>query len=518
MTSAALAPRTRLLVVGLDSADPQLLTRFADAGDLPVLRSLRDRGLWGPLRSPPGLADDATWASFITGVSPARHGRFFFHAVEPGAYATPFWQSQHLKHPPFWEALSDAGHRIAVVDVPKCPLSDRINGVHITDWRVHGRDRATASQPAELAAQLIARFGKDVTDSPAKQPWPCDQYAMPEQDYAGFLASLVQSADDKLRVTTELLEQAHWDLFMVVFKEAHCVGHKFFHLLERSNPRYSASQAARYGNAIREIYQHLDRALGKLLQTAGADANIIVFSDLGMASNYTGNFLLDEILQRLERGWLSPGGRVRQQSRRLVHGVLRRGRGDREPFERRFRSFYPLQNGEQSGAIRLNIRGREPDGMVSPGAEYDALCDYLVTALRGLVDPDSGMPIVDEVLRSGKIYQGPHRERLPDLLVMWNRSRPIHAAASDLIGVIRHPDPGIRTGGHIADGMYVLAGPDIRYQSDALPASIMDIAPTVAQLLHASLPDVDGRPISSSVLTLDEGSCATPWSERGREG
>lgn len=465
-----------------------------------MVQSLRERGSWGPLHSPPGLADDATWASFYTGVSPARHGRYFFHAIEPGSYRSPYWQDKHLQYRPFWEALSDAGRRVAVIDVPKSPLSRNINGVHVTDWRVHGRDRQTQSWPQEISAELLSRFGDDSTDGLSQRPWFCDEKALAEKDYDAFIGSLTRSADDKLTFAQELLKQGAWDLFLVVFKEAHCVSHKCWHLLDKSNPAYSPAFALRYGNAIKNIYTRLDRAIGSLLETAGPESNVIVFSDLGMASNYTGNFLLDEILRRLEFKRLSMAGRARRQSLELALTVSRHLRGnDNEAGSRRIRLFYPLPNGEQSGAIRFNVAGREPNGMVRAGADCDALRAYLVDALLELVHPDSGAPLVDSVLSSAAIYRGPHSERLPDLLVMWNRDRPIQAAASSLIGEIRLPGLSIRSGGHIAGGIYFVAGPGVAQQSIAVPASITDLAPTVAAFLGQKLPDVDGRPILTAV-------------------
>jgi predicted AlkP superfamily phosphohydrolase/phosphomutase len=492
-------PPAKVLAIGLDSADAELLRRLCDSGDLPVLESVRARGQWGPLRSPTGLADDGTWASFYTGVSPGRHGRYFFRAITPGSYATPRWKDKYLMHTPFWDVLSDAGSRIAVIDVPKCPLSTKINGIHVTDWLVHGRDHATASHPSGLASQLISRFGHDRTDCLGASRWLCDSMALEPGSYDEFLASLISSLNDKLTFTAETLERGGWDLFLVVFKEAHCAGHKFWHLQDSSHPAFSEPLAARYGEAVRGVYRRLDAAIGRLLEIAGPETRVIVFSDLGMASNYTGNLLLGNILHRLELQRRSAAGRITLHAQLAAVAAARRwlGRGG-QVFSRSIRQFYALPNGEQSGAIRLNVVGREPKGIIAPGAEYDAVCDYLVTALSELVDPDSGNSIVDKVIRTRDIYHGPHTDRLPDLLVMWNRRGCISGAASELIGVIRRADPGIRPGGHIADGLYCLALPGNRKRQNPVPASIVDIAPTIADWLGHSLHDVDGVPISTN--------------------
>jgi predicted AlkP superfamily phosphohydrolase/phosphomutase len=74
----------KVLVIGIDSADRNLLLNLCESGELPVLQSLREKSAWGVLTSPPAMGDDATWASFYTSVSPAKHGRYFYKYI-PGS-------------------------------------------------------------------------------------------------------------------------------------------------------------------------------------------------------------------------------------------------------------------------------------------------------------------------------------------------------------------------------------------------------------------------------------------------
>ena len=64
------ASATRVLAVGLDSADRRLVMRMVAEGDLPHIASLVERGRHGVVRSPPALGDDAAWASFSSGRLP----------------------------------------------------------------------------------------------------------------------------------------------------------------------------------------------------------------------------------------------------------------------------------------------------------------------------------------------------------------------------------------------------------------------------------------------------------------
>jgi len=144
----------KVMVIGLDSVDPQLLERGCAAGFLPNLAALRSEGVSGRIDTPAGMADDAVWASFSTGRTPAQHGRYHFRTVITGSYELLRFKTRNFDCPPFWEALSQAGKRVAVIDVPKSPSARQFDGIQIHDWRVHGRDGETATTPPELAKEL----------------------------------------------------------------------------------------------------------------------------------------------------------------------------------------------------------------------------------------------------------------------------------------------------------------------------------------------------------------------------
>ena len=298
----------RVIVIGLDSADRDLVRRWCDSGELPFLRAIRDRGISGVLTTPPGLGDDAVWASFYTGVGPGRHGRYHHRQLQPGSYKVTNFRNVRRK--PFWDVLSRAGRKVAILDVPKCPLSPELNGFQVTDWLVHGRDFATNSCPAEVARALLERFGDDRTD--CQPEYLCQMEQLPEAQQQIFVERLLESCAKKTSAVLELLGSAAWDLFLVVFKEAHCVAHHLWHLRDRIDSNHRLEGLDHNQNPIKHLYQALDAAIGKILANVDAETNVIVFSDLGMASNITGEHLLDEILLRLDRSMLARMSRLLQ--------------------------------------------------------------------------------------------------------------------------------------------------------------------------------------------------------------
>jgi len=166
-----------------------------------------------------------------------------------------------------------------------------------------------------------------------------------------------------------------------------------------------------------------------------------------------------------------------------------------------------VENHFVAGGIRLNLIGREPHGLVRPGAESDALCDRLQQQLLDICNATTGKKLVSRVMRTRDVYQGEYLDHLPDLLVEWNSDMPLGTAVvgkpgtgklrlhSPEIGLVEGENLYCRTGDHLPDGFFVAVGGGIQAGVLAHPVSIMDFAPTVSKLLDVDLPDVDGKPI-----------------------
>ena len=138
------------------------------------------------------------------------------------------------------------------------------------------------------------------------------------------------------------------------------------------------------------------------------------------------------------------------------------------------------------GYVRINVKGREPQGIVEP-ADYDAVCAEIIELLEQTTDARTGLPLVERVVR---MRQDPldSNPKLPDadLVVLWNEAIPSDVIDTPGYGRIG-PVPHHRTGSHRAHGFLMAAGPDIdatRFKGDG---HALDLAPTLLGLL--GLPD-----------------------------
>lgn len=436
----------RLLMIGLDGADPGLLARWTADGSLPAIRALQARGQCGNLSTPQGLGDDAAWPCFYTGEDVGAHGRYFWSQLASDSSRLELARDRLPLLPPFWSKLA-AGRTVAVIDLPKIPLTRGINGIQLCDWLVHGRDyEQPVSYPADLARHVIGEFG-------AAPLSICDEVT-PHLDKVAIAAMaerLCRSVAMKHDATCRLLAESDWHLFIAVFKEAHCASHMLWHLVDPAHPDYRPGADAGYGEPVKTVYQHLDRAIGDIVERAGPETSILLFTPLGMAANVTGNHLMPALAQAING---ANRGTFARQAAAAVEAI-RPGRSSRFPNS----LCRALPHNEISGALRLLVKGRDPGGVVEPGEPYRGLCRQLAEDLADLRDAETGRRIVERVLLSQDSFPGAAAGMLPDLFIVWNRERPIGHAVSKRYGPIRaRPDEDMRPGNHVPGGRYVVGG------------------------------------------------------------
>ncbi|MCG8324649.1 MAG: hypothetical protein MI673_03960 [Thiotrichales bacterium] len=198
-------------------------------------------------------------------------------------------------------------------------------------------------------------------------------------------------------------------------------------------------------------------------------------------------------VSRMDKLWRNLPGTVRKNvmsrglhtDRPLKEHMLARERSRRKCF------VVPVSN--HCGGIRINLSGRETNGRVNPGRQFEDYCDYLSDALMDWINLDTWDPLVKEVVRTRDRYEGEHVDILPDLLIRWNRNKPITSIGSPKFGIIKRNLQKIRTGDHRPGGMFFAFGPGIRHRKLDHSVSIMDFAPTICTLLGTPQDVTDGN-------------------------
>jgi predicted AlkP superfamily phosphohydrolase/phosphomutase len=497
---------TKILFIGVDAGDKDLILKWAEAGLLPAFRALLRKGAWGITVNPPGFYVGAIWPSFYTGLSPAQHTRYCYRQLSPGTYETYPIRPSHAKGEPFWNGLSRADKKVAVIDVPKTFPSQILNGIHIVDWGTHDPDSdVLCTWPTSLVGEVLGRFGRDTIGD-------CNAFRQDATEFISFRDALLARVGKKAALSRYFLQQGRWDCFLTVFSESHCVGHQCWHLHDPSHPAYDPAVACAVGDPIKDVYIAIDQAVGGLIEQAGPETVVMILASHGMGPHYDGTFLLDLILQRLE-GVNPPKsypsvtqvmqqvwGKLPEGLRNLLRPLISIVPRPNVPSERNFlpvgtRKCFQIPNNDVHGAIRINLSGREPNGQIQPGQEYKEFVKSLSQDLLSFVNLDTGESLVRRVFETADFYQGKYMDHLPDLWVEWNRDAPITSVYSSKTGKIHALNKKCRTGDHKPDGLFFLLGPSIRPGPIGQSVSVMDFAPTISSLLGVEPSQFEGQSI-----------------------
>jgi predicted AlkP superfamily phosphohydrolase/phosphomutase len=532
----------KVLFLAIDAGDNFLIKKWANDGMLLTIRSLLEKGLVGETMSLEGLYEGATWPSFYTGAHPAHHGFHSLKQLNPGSYEFHrCYPGDFIKFEPFWKYLSAAGLRTAILDIPLSGISGGLNGIQMVEWGSHDGVYGFRTWPLKLKWDVLARFGRH----PLRIS--CDSYQRTPHEFSTFKNKLINGVQKKAELTIHYLGKDNWNFFAQVFTEGHCIGHQCWHLHDPEHPSHDPQIANYTGDPIYDVYKAIDRAIGKILEHVTDDTIIFLLASHGMAHNVGGNFLLSEILERLDlaKKWVHDADGRRPKSRNAIGNIynvigqgwekiptaikkrlspalfslhnliLRRIRRKDllmlpwsiAHIDLRNSKCFPLLNGNPVSGIRINLSGREPNGLIQPGTELNDFCDELTKDLLSIVDYDTGKPMVKKVRKVFELYEGERIDHLPDLLVEWNDEKLLGSLGvgdvknsrlrmgSEKIGIVEGVNTYGRTGDHRREGFFIAVGPGINAGHMDRIVSIMDFAPTFTNLFGVEMPDTDGNPI-----------------------
>ena len=442
-------PEHRLLVVGWVGATWDLLDPLLARGELPHLAGLIERGFSARLESTIVPISSAAWCAAVTGKGPGKNGVYSFFPRKPGSYEVELVDSRRNRAVPIWRTLSRRRLSSVVFGLPVTFPPEPIRGVMVAGM-LSPHD-AEYAWPPGTADRLRARgFVPDLG------MWRRNR---PILDAAEVERQL-SIKDELLR---ETLEAEDWTLAWVVFKSLDVLSHA----------AYDGDPDGRVGQLVRR----LDRSLGSLLETVGEETNVLLLSDHGFR---TYPRVFNPMAWLLAQGLAAPDPETGDGSR--ASGPLAESRVlDRSQLlgalDLRRTAVFPTKCEGHFGGLRLNIAGREPEGIVD-AAERGARLEDLRRRLLALRDP-GGARVVVRVLDGHERYPGPYSEQLPDLLFETRDIYLVHAAPR---GAILAQAPNLPD--HDLWGIWAGAGPDIAVRAGReLEASIEDVTPTALQLL-----------------------------------
>jgi len=504
---------SKVLVVGFDGATLDIAAPMMDEGRLPHLAGIRERGISGTLRSTIPPNSSVAWSSFITGMNPGGHGVFYFRERKEGSYYRPFITYDSIRARSIWRILGDAGKKVGVVNVPLTYPPEEVNGCLVGGLLTPGTD-SDFTHPSDLHLELIGALGDYPLDSESeKMFWRGDEMAA--------FRHMLYTTRKVLDADLYLMDRFDWDFFMTVFRSVDLVQHRAWRLKVPEYREKHPLECRKYGSIIEMCYEMLDGFLGRLMAKAGEDTTVIVMSDHGCGPIegrfYINKWLIDEGYLKLKSGsslkadLMGMGGDQIDEPKkfmgfdRLLRALGRRalkysGSGFLSQSTDRVytsmidwsktRAFSSLSGGEE--IVLINLKGREPEGTVAPGEEYERLRDEIIAGLEKLRDP-SGKKIVDKAYRREELYQGPYIADAPDIQFL-TRDLSILPRGDFFVDNI-FKDPFEHTPAlHRENGIVFMKGHELKAGFTVDDARIEDIAPTILHLSGMPVPEeMDGK-------------------------
>ena len=480
----------RILVIGMEMGDGNLIRRWCEAGHLPVFQSLLDEGQWGWLDTTADVMHVSAWPSLYTGTTPAKHGVYYTFQPHSGQQGYARFSPGIYGQPSFWKLLSDAGRRCVVFDAPYTEPEEGFDGVQVFDWGVWAQYLGTSSIPKDAAMSLVKQCGNYPLGLEAHD------IGLVAWDAADMEERLVRAIKAKADASAWLMEQNEWDMFFTVFGETHPAAHYCWP--EDSEEEFDAPELLR-------IYQALDSAVGQVIEAAGPGVTVYVVSGDGVGPNHSGWHLLPDVLKKL--GYLSEPQAEEESDEPPPPRKFDPVKALRDLLPKDFRKWLARQlptalrdklaqrvdtadidwsrtrafclPTDLEGYIRVNLRGREPEGIVQPGGEYQAVCRELADVLRGLRNPATGRSAVRDVIITEEAMPGSRSDQLPDVIVCWSDEAVITALESEQIGEVSGSSPDGRTGTHRAPGFVLARFADGKAFDVPERAHIFDFAPTL---------------------------------------
>jgi predicted AlkP superfamily phosphohydrolase/phosphomutase len=341
------------------------------------------------------------------------------------------------------------------------------------------------SAPKSWSGELATRFGLYKTLGWAMDTWALNELHIDEET---FLEDVYSTEGKFGEIMRGLLEDEDYRLYVHVYELTDRVAHVFWRFLDPTHPAHDPELAATYGDAIRDSYVFMDERVGEAMERMGPDDILFVLSDHGF---HTWHKAVNYNTWLVQNGYMTLKS-SRPDTEKKLEDLF--GQGQFWPnVDWRRTKAYAMGLGD----VYLNVKGREAQGIVEPGAEYERIRDQLIVDLERWVDPETGDHPVRRAQKREEVYRGYDDDLIPDLLlgnnpkyrVSWQTS--LGGIPPDLMQI----NDRKWSGDHCSFDAAITKG--ILFSNRKLEVeepTILDLFPTILGYLDIPLPeDRDGK-------------------------
>ena len=295
------SPGRKLLLVGWDAADWQVIHPLLDAGLMPTLQRLVEGGVIGNLATLQPMLSPMLWTSIATGKRASAHGILGFVEPSPDGTGVRPVQCTSRTAKALWNILSQSGRRTHAIGWYASHPAEPIHGVCVSNQFAFAPADSTPEtwpvpngsiHPAGLVESLTA-----LRVHPREIPANMLQMLIPraaELDQSNpnvqrLLTMLAQRLAECITVhaaATAVMENEPWDFCAITYECIDQVGHDFMTFHPPRLPWVEEQAFEVFCGVMSGIYRFHDLMLERLLQLAGEDSHVMIVSDHGFLNDH----------------------------------------------------------------------------------------------------------------------------------------------------------------------------------------------------------------------------------------
>ncbi len=329
--------------------------------------------------------------------------------------------------------------------------------------------------------------------------------------------SLVAGPRRGAEVVETILKREPFDLVWISLSAAHLGGHRFYDIAQFSE-ELTLARHPELSTALHDIYRAVDESLSRIVAALPEGTDVIMTSPTGIGPNNSRSHLLPAMLNAVltdrdphtSRHHAVTGSslwQIRAAVPTNVRAWIAQLIPDRLALELaarlellgvqwdRTKAF--MMPNDDAGYVRLNLRGRERNGIVEP-KEIEPLLEKITKGLLTFHNSD-GSQAIRKIWRTSELgYPGPCHDQLPDLVVQWNERvvMPLMGVRSAQFGEITSPGWGTgRTGRHTDEAWALVVPSSSKLRSPKRTPHIVDIVPTVCAAVGVDHDGLSGEPL-----------------------
>jgi predicted AlkP superfamily phosphohydrolase/phosphomutase/tetratricopeptide (TPR) repeat protein len=295
----------KILLVGLDGADWQLIDPWIKEGKLPTLARLKARSAWGNLKSMEPILSPLLWTTAATGRPPQEHGIVDFLVKDASTGQKVPISSRFRKVQALWNIFSTMGRTVDVVAWWASWPAEPVDGVVVSDrvsyslfgYKADTEDFPGATFPADYLREIRGRLVTDADITLGEVRSFADISAVEFQerrseidgadarkaysDPVNHLTRILASTRNYQTIALDLLSRGQPDLMMIYFQGIDEVSHRFAHMMPPRMAMAGEEDYRKFHGVVEAFYRYQDRLLGELLDRADPATTVVILSDHG---------------------------------------------------------------------------------------------------------------------------------------------------------------------------------------------------------------------------------------------